>query len=88
MSTLINQKETPIFDALKHYVNEQTLPFHVPGHKQGRGNKFCHRFWDTTMAIDLTCMEDLDNICNPKSVIKKPKNWLLKLIMRKMPFPR
>lgn len=72
MSTLINQKETPIFDALKHYVNEQTLPFHVPGHKQGRGSKFLSSvLGKTTMAIDLTCMEDLDNICNPKSVIKQ-----------------
>ncbi|KJS80182.1 MAG: arginine decarboxylase [Peptococcaceae bacterium BICA1-8] len=69
---LIDQNKTPLFDALMNYVNEDTIPFHVPGHKQGRGNKVLTSILgSTTMAMDLTCMEDLDNICNPKSVIKE-----------------
>jgi len=68
----VQQDKTPLFDALMNYVNEQTIPFHVPGHKQGRGNKvLASILGSTTLAIDLTCMEDLDNICNPKSVIKE-----------------
>ncbi|NLT94256.1 MAG: aminotransferase class I/II-fold pyridoxal phosphate-dependent enzyme [Clostridia bacterium] len=68
----LDQSKTPLFDALMGYVKENTIPFHVPGHKQGRGNGFLTSILgETTMAIDLTCMEDLDNICNPKSVIKE-----------------
>ncbi|MDN5323614.1 MAG: arginine decarboxylase [Clostridia bacterium] len=68
----IEQNKTPLFDALMNYVNEQTIPFHVPGHKQGRGNQVLTSILgQTTMAMDLTCMEDLDNICNPKNVIKE-----------------
>ncbi|MFZ5943595.1 MAG: aminotransferase class I/II-fold pyridoxal phosphate-dependent enzyme [Bacillota bacterium] len=66
------QNKTPLFDALMNYVKENTIPFHVPGHKQGRGNQILTSILgETTMTIDLTCMEDLDNICNPKSVIKE-----------------
>ena len=32
-----DQNETPLFDALMEYVNRDTLPFHVPGHKKGVG---------------------------------------------------
>ena len=30
-----NQNRAPLFDALRKYVNDKTIPFHVPGHKQG-----------------------------------------------------
>lgn len=33
----LNQNETPLFHALKEYVNRETIPFHVPGHKKGVG---------------------------------------------------
>ena len=33
----LDQTRTPLFDALKEYVNRDTLPFHVPGHKKGIG---------------------------------------------------
>lgn len=66
------QEETPIFSALKKYVASGVLPFHVPGHKQGRGlPEFTHFVGQNVMDIDLTAVEGLDNICNPKSVIKK-----------------
>ena len=61
------QRKTPLFDALMNYIHEETIPFHVPGHKQGRGNEFLASILGkTTLAMDLTCLEDLDNICNPK----------------------
>lgn len=68
----IDQNKAPLFEALKKYVTDDTLPFHVPGHKQGRGNKELTDFLGyNAMSIDLTCLEDLDNICNPVSVIKQ-----------------
>jgi arginine decarboxylase len=67
---LKHQDRTPVFDAVKKYVNDKTIPFHVPGHKQGRGlPEFCDFIGKNTMAIDLTCLPDTDNICNPKGVI-------------------
>ncbi|MEG2511613.1 MAG: hypothetical protein RSB00_04560, partial [Bacilli bacterium] len=33
----MNQEETPLFNALMEYVDKDTLPFHVPGHKKGVG---------------------------------------------------
>ena len=33
----LNQNETPLFDALLEYVDRDTVPFHVPGHKKGEG---------------------------------------------------
>jgi len=70
-----DQIKTPLFDALMNYIKEGTIPFHVPGHKQGRGNNvLASILGKTTLAMDLTCMEDLDNICNPKSVIKEAED--------------
>ena len=64
-------KETPILHALKKYVEARVLPFHVPGHKQGRGlPEFTEFVGQNVMNIDLTAVEGLDNICNPVSVIK------------------
>ena len=34
----LDQTRTPLFDALKEYVNRETLPFHVPGHKKRNWN--------------------------------------------------
>nr|WP_221040569.1 aminotransferase class I/II-fold pyridoxal phosphate-dependent enzyme [Gelria sp. Kuro-4] len=66
------QEETPLFTALKKYLDAGVLPFHVPGHKQGRGlPEFTNFVGPNVMGIDLTCMEDLDNICSPRGVIQQ-----------------
>ncbi len=67
---LIDQTKTPIFDAVRKYMNEEIVPFHVPGHKQGRGiPEFFDFVGKNTLGIDLTCLPDTDNICNPKGAI-------------------
>ncbi|HHW03241.1 MAG TPA: aminotransferase class I/II-fold pyridoxal phosphate-dependent enzyme [Thermoanaerobacterales bacterium] len=68
---MLSQENTPIFDALKNYMNENTISFHVPGHKHGRGNpEFTEFIGKNAMNIDLTIMPDLDSIMNPTGVIK------------------
>ncbi|MHB1419397.1 MAG: aminotransferase class I/II-fold pyridoxal phosphate-dependent enzyme [Bacillota bacterium] len=68
---LSRQQRTPIFDAVQGYINSGTIPFHVPGHKQGRGlPEFREYVGDRILAMDLTCLPDLDNICNPLGVIR------------------
>ena len=34
----IDHTKTPLFTALKEHMNRDVIPFHVPGHKYGRGN--------------------------------------------------
>jgi arginine/lysine/ornithine decarboxylase len=68
----LEQEKTPLFDAVKNYINAGTIPFHVPGHKQGRGlQEFKEFIGANALAMDLTCMPDLDNIINPTGAIKK-----------------
>lgn len=68
----INQMQAPIFEALKNYINEGTIPFHVPGHKQGRGlPEFVDFVGENVLKMDLTCLPDTDNICNALGPIKE-----------------
>ncbi|TDA67442.1 MAG: aminotransferase class I/II-fold pyridoxal phosphate-dependent enzyme [Clostridia bacterium] len=66
------QNKAPLFTAVKNYVAAGIVPFHVPGHKQGRGlPAFREYVGEATMAMDLTCLPYIDNLCNPSGVIKE-----------------
>ena len=66
------QKKNPNFDALKNYMKQKTVSFHVPGHKHGRGNpELTSILGKNTMNIDLTLIPDMDSIMNPTGVIKQ-----------------
>jgi arginine decarboxylase len=67
----LDQRRTPYFDALRDYVRAGTVPFHTPGHKQGRG---MHRrlrdfIGDRVLAIDLTQVRGLDDLNAPEGPI-------------------
>jgi arginine decarboxylase len=68
---LMEQQQTPLFTALKKYVEDKIVSFHVPGHKGGKGiPEFCDFVGKNILAIDVTAgILDLDTICNPLSVI-------------------
>ncbi|MDP3058564.1 MAG: aminotransferase class V-fold PLP-dependent enzyme, partial [bacterium] len=69
------QGRTPLFDALRNYVKEGTMSFHVPGHKHGKGLPEYTRFVGKTfMNIDLTIMPDLDSIYKPQGAIKSAQD--------------
>jgi arginine/lysine/ornithine decarboxylase len=75
----LEQEQTPLFDAVKNYINAGIVPFHVPGHKQGRGlQEFKEFVGADVLAMDLTCMPDLDNIINPTGAIKKAQELAAK----------
>ena len=65
------QHRAPLFEALCRYVADEVTPFHVPGHKQGRVGdpEFTGFIGKNALSIDLTLMEELDNIASPRSVI-------------------
>ncbi len=69
------QERTPLFDAIKNYINSGIIPFHVPGHKQGRGLPELEAYvGHNVLAMDLTCLPDLDNIINPLGCIKEAQD--------------
>lgn len=67
------QFSTPLFDAVKTYVDNETVSFHVPGHKKGKGmaKRFTDFVGSNVLAMDVTCFKSVDNFHNPKSVIKE-----------------
>ena len=70
----LDQRETPIFSVLKDvYVERGVVPFHVPGHKNGRGveEEFYKFMGENPFKIDVTIFEMVDGLHNPKSHIKK-----------------
>ena len=69
----LNQNETPLFDALMEYVDRETLPFHVPGHKKGIGadEQFRSFMGDNPFKIDVTVFKLVDSFHHPTGPIKK-----------------
>lgn len=63
---------TPLYDALKKYADDEVLPFHMPGHKQGRG--LTQEFKERMYKIDLTELPGLDNLHMPEGVIDQAQN--------------
>ena len=69
----LNQDDTPLFDALMEYVNRNTIPFHVPGHKKGKGAdaEFKHFMGENPFKIDVTVFKLVDSLHHPTGPIKK-----------------
>lgn len=69
----MNQNETPLFNALMEYVGNETLPFHVPGHKKGVGidKEFKNFIGENPFKIDVTVFKLVDSLHHPTGPIKK-----------------
>lgn len=69
----MDQSQTPIFDSLMEYVNRDTIPFHVPGHKKGVGmdSKFKDFVGTNVLSIDVTVFKLVDSLHHPTGPIKK-----------------
>lgn len=71
MKTLKTQDRAPIMDALNDFISSRVVPFDVPGHKRGKGNKELTNFLgEKCLNLDVNSMKPLDNLCHPVSVIK------------------
>ncbi|MHA7965582.1 aminotransferase class I/II-fold pyridoxal phosphate-dependent enzyme [Paenibacillus sp. CAU 1782] len=82
-----NQKSTPLFDALKKYVDDKVVPFHVPGHKQGRGlRELSEYIGERALQMDVNGMEDLDFANNPTGVILEAENLMADAFAAKRAF--
>jgi arginine decarboxylase len=64
---------TPYFDVLLDYVDSGVIPFHTPGHMQGRGMDRALRDFlgDNVLAIDLTQIRGLDDLLQPSEALEE-----------------
>lgn len=77
ISLRYDQNTTPLFDAVKKYVDDKVVPFHVPGHKQGDGIAELREYiGERVLQMDVNGMDDLDYINNPTGVILKAEELL------------
>ena len=67
----MDQSRTPYFDVLLDYVDSGVIPFHTPGHMQGKGMDRALREFlgDNVLAIDLTQIRGLDDLLQPSEAI-------------------
>lgn len=67
----LSQNNSPIYEALVKHKANRVVPFDVPGHKGGRGNKELTEFLgQDCLKVDVNSMKPLDNLCHPTSVIR------------------
>ncbi len=75
--TKVEQDRTPLFDAVKKYVEDKVVQFHVPGHKQGRGiTELAEYVGERILQMDANGMQDLDYANNPTGVIYEAEKLL------------
>lgn len=70
----LDQNKTPLFSVLKdEYVGRDILPFHVPGHKRGKGvdKEFYDFMGNGPFSMDVTIFKMVDGLHHPKSCIKE-----------------
>ncbi|NLK24539.1 MAG: aminotransferase class I/II-fold pyridoxal phosphate-dependent enzyme [Clostridiales bacterium] len=86
MSNLSNES-MPIYEALNRYKKMRIVPFDVPGHKRGKGNKELTEFLgESCLTVDVNSMKPLDNLCHPVSVIKEAEELTAKAFKAKHAF--
>lgn len=71
----------PIVSAMKKYSSDEVIPFHTPGHKQGRG---AHKFLRELLTVEglrqeVSLMEELDDLHAPQTCIKEAQELAAKL---------
>ncbi|MDF2909658.1 MAG: aminotransferase class V-fold PLP-dependent enzyme [Sporolactobacillus laevolacticus] len=70
--THLTQESAPVLEALNRYKSMRVVPFDVPGHKRGKGNRELTEFLgEKCLTVDVNSMKPLDNLCHPVSVIKE-----------------
>lgn len=73
----MNQNRTPLFTAVKNYVEDRVIQFHVPGHRQGQGlPELAAYIGERVLQMDANGMPDLDYINNPGGVILEAEKLL------------
>lgn len=74
------QLRTPLFDAMVGLAESRKVSFHTPGHKSGKGisTRFRKFVGPKIFTIDLTTLDEVDSLQNPKGVIKEAQELAAK----------
>ncbi|MBS3950966.1 MAG: aminotransferase class I/II-fold pyridoxal phosphate-dependent enzyme [Peptococcaceae bacterium] len=69
--------QTPLWDALQKHIISGLYPFHVPGHKSGRG--LPTSYVNSLINYDLTELSGLDNLYDPSGPIARAQELTAQL---------
>ncbi|MBT2687867.1 aminotransferase class I/II-fold pyridoxal phosphate-dependent enzyme [Bacillus sp. ISL-47] len=72
----MSQYNTPLFSGLLAHAKKDPVQFHIPGHKKGTGidPEFREYIGDNALAIDLINIGPLDDLHQPKGIIKEAQD--------------
>ncbi|KAF0820193.1 MULTISPECIES: aminotransferase class I/II-fold pyridoxal phosphate-dependent enzyme [unclassified Cytobacillus] len=72
----MSQYKTPLFSGLLAHAKKDPVQFHIPGHKKGAGidPDFREYIGDNALAIDLINIGPLDDLHQPKGIIKEAQD--------------
>ena len=70
------QNQTPLFSGLLAHAKKNPIQFHIPGHKKGAGMdpEFRNFIGDNALSIDLINIGPLDDLHQPKGIIKQAQD--------------
>ncbi|WFA08483.1 aminotransferase class I/II-fold pyridoxal phosphate-dependent enzyme [Tissierella sp. Yu-01] len=64
--------KTPVLEALKNLMEENSVSFHMPGHK---GKNSLINWGEFIPYIDTTEVEGMDNLLEPRGIIQESQNY-------------
>lgn len=68
----MKQNQAPLYEALERVRDGGLVPFDVPGHKRGKGNRELTEFLgERCLSVDVNSMKPLDNLCHPTGVLEE-----------------
>ncbi len=75
-----SQIDTPLFTGLLNHAKKNPVQFHIPGHKKGAGidPEFREFIGDNALSIDLINIGPLDDLHQPKGMIKDAQDLAAK----------
>ncbi|WP_068672521.1 aminotransferase class I/II-fold pyridoxal phosphate-dependent enzyme [Oceanobacillus sp. Castelsardo] len=77
---MTDQHCTPLFSGLLNHINNNPVPFHIPGHKSGNAIEpsFRNFLGENTFKMDLINIQPLDDLHHPHGIIKKAQDLAAK----------
>ncbi|MBC7342911.1 MAG: aminotransferase class I/II-fold pyridoxal phosphate-dependent enzyme [Clostridia bacterium] len=81
MAVFSNQHRAPVLEALKAYVEDRVIRFHMPGHKGGLGaDPEMRKFLGSAVyAADVTGVEGMDDLHAPLGVLREAEELAAQL---------
>ena len=75
----LEHEEIPLLYNLKEYSNKSISCFDVPGHVKNKGVEILNTYFgEDLMSMDINSSPQMDNVSNPKSIIKDAQELLAK----------